>query len=261
MIKKGFSLAEILIALGIISIIATMGISIANRGVERAYDIYYYSAYNAISSAFDSAEIEGVVLAYDDTLLSSQPFINSVLQSLSAKNINGSNTNTVTFDTPSGISYSISRFYLDEEDDVKKHDSTDIKHHGEYLISANVPRKKTKNITTNRLCFIYKVNSEHGFIVPVDAIEGSVSCTATKAFANRTDLLPFYVDDGKVGRRTPAENGTTEYKKRIYGSLRDTYCKVHGSLTISGGTKTIIDCSGKTPSQTGSIMYANPRNL
>lgn len=56
--QQGFSLAEILIALGIISIVATMGFSISKKGIERAYNQYYHTGYVGIQTALASAQRE-----------------------------------------------------------------------------------------------------------------------------------------------------------------------------------------------------------
>ena len=61
-IKQGFSLAEVLIALAIISVIATMGFSIAKKGIADAYQGYYYSGYLGLDTALKIAKKE----IYDD---------------------------------------------------------------------------------------------------------------------------------------------------------------------------------------------------
>lgn len=55
----GFSLAEILIALGIISIVATMGFSISKKGLERAYNQYFHTGYTGIQAALADAHFSG----------------------------------------------------------------------------------------------------------------------------------------------------------------------------------------------------------
>ena len=57
--KKGFSLAELLIALAIISIIAIMGLNITKKSAENAYNLYIYSGYSAIQSAIADASCRG----------------------------------------------------------------------------------------------------------------------------------------------------------------------------------------------------------
>ena len=52
---KGFSLAELMIVVVIISIIATMGIRISRRGVENAYNYYIYNGYKSLETAINNA--------------------------------------------------------------------------------------------------------------------------------------------------------------------------------------------------------------
>ena len=54
--QKGFSLAEILIALAIISVISTLGFSIAKKGIEDAYQGYFFSGYNGMYTALNIAK-------------------------------------------------------------------------------------------------------------------------------------------------------------------------------------------------------------
>ena len=54
-LEKGFSLSEILIALAIISVIATMGFSIAQKGIANAYQGYYYTGYLGMNTALNIA--------------------------------------------------------------------------------------------------------------------------------------------------------------------------------------------------------------
>ena len=57
--KKGFSLAELLIAMSIIAVIATMGFTISKQGVENAYNLYWYTGYKGIQDAISGASDEG----------------------------------------------------------------------------------------------------------------------------------------------------------------------------------------------------------
>ena len=61
-IKTGFSLAELLIGLVIAAIIATMGMSIAKKGIENSYDAYIYTGYKGITDAITEANANGNTL-------------------------------------------------------------------------------------------------------------------------------------------------------------------------------------------------------
>lgn len=58
-IKSGFSLAEVLISVGIISVIATLGLPIAQKNIDQAYNKYVYTGAEALSLAIADAEIRG----------------------------------------------------------------------------------------------------------------------------------------------------------------------------------------------------------
>ena len=68
-VKSGFSLAEVLIALAIISVIATMGFSIAKKGIANAYQGYYYAGYQGMDSAIKIAVKEIYVDTYQFLIL------------------------------------------------------------------------------------------------------------------------------------------------------------------------------------------------
>ena len=55
--KKGFSLAEVLISVGIVSVIATLGFSVARTNLDRAYNMYVYTGAKYLSDAITDAEI------------------------------------------------------------------------------------------------------------------------------------------------------------------------------------------------------------
>ena len=65
-IKKGFTLAELLISIAIISIISTMGIVISKKGMDKAYDYYVYNSYKSISSAIGDAISNNYKIDDDD---------------------------------------------------------------------------------------------------------------------------------------------------------------------------------------------------
>ena len=58
--KKAFTLAELLLCLGIIGVISAMGLVIAKHGTDKAYNLFYYNGYinlyNAIADARSSSD-------------------------------------------------------------------------------------------------------------------------------------------------------------------------------------------------------------
>ena len=55
-INRGFSLAEVLIAVGIASVVATLGFSVAKRNLEQAYKGYVFNGYNSLQMALLDAK-------------------------------------------------------------------------------------------------------------------------------------------------------------------------------------------------------------
>ena len=56
--KIGFSLAEILVCVAIIAVVATLGFSITKQSVARSYDLYIYNGYVSILNAFNELLIQ-----------------------------------------------------------------------------------------------------------------------------------------------------------------------------------------------------------
>ena len=117
--KKGFSLAEILIALGIISIISTMGITIARKGIDRAYNLYVYSSYKGIQEAINIANAEandsdgGLITGKGRLGTTEEPciFISSLLQTLRVTNFTVQE-DWAQFETPNRVTYEIHESFL-----------------------------------------------------------------------------------------------------------------------------------------------------
>jgi prepilin-type N-terminal cleavage/methylation domain-containing protein len=57
--KTGFSLAEVLLTLAIVSIIATIGFTMSRKGIEKAYNGYIYNGYNSLTIAIAEANARG----------------------------------------------------------------------------------------------------------------------------------------------------------------------------------------------------------
>ena len=55
-VKNAFSIAEILISLTIVSIVASMGFSIAKKGIADAYQGYFYTGYVGLDTALKIAK-------------------------------------------------------------------------------------------------------------------------------------------------------------------------------------------------------------
>ena len=254
--KNGFSLAEVLVALGIISIIATAVFSITKRGIEKAYDYYVYTGYKAISDAFALARNDGTNLIYSSGTNNSANFGNFIKEILNGEDIPQVSSNDVfRFKTNNGISYNM---YV----------VGDSEHTGTiFEIKMQIPSNKwvdnNGNIQTKKTaCFRYAESDELiDIIVPY---ESSLLCESSYGnLATRKDLLPFYLDDGRVGRTIP--NGTTvSYEKRkslsfseIVPNLYNTGRPEENELINLG-----INCPYGNPTRNnGAIRLANPRKV
>lgn len=216
--KRGFSLAEILIALGIVAVIATMGFTIAQQGIARAYDMYIYTGYKGISDAMSEAFANGLeippagedITEEDDNGDSFAGFIANILNSTEFV---AENADSFRINTPNNIRYIFSRSNL----------GTEI-----YSIRMDVPAKRTRNNDgINTVCLLYRP-SVIGILVPVPDIDPA--CTTTiRNIMTRQDLLPFYIDNGTVGRvnvfAARPNDPASAYTPRTFYSISEALCR------------------------------------
>lgn len=224
--KKGFSLAELLIAMGIVSVVATLGFTIAKRGIEDAYDLYVYTGYNGIATAIGHAQGRNILVTENEA-----DFFDDIRKTLGASGSGGS------INAPNGINYTFTKT-------VGTH----------YSLKMEVPSVKKNGKSRNTICLNYAPEEDWGILVPLDIKN---VCTSTiKDVRKRADLLPFYVDDGYVGRRLPQNN--MKYKPRTIVSAETAICTSIGSLEVSGAT---FDCTGVTKKgeSKGKIRLTHPR--
>ena len=275
--KKGFSLAEILIALGIISIISTMGMTVAKRGIDRAYNLYVYSSYKGIHDAINIANADATQdgnngLNYDSPFGTNDditPYFNSILSSLSASEENIPPAgNSIRFSTPNGVRYWIFKSTCDDGN-CDGDTSLNPDHHANYVIEVTIPQRKTRNSSTATYCLLYQTNTLHELLLPINTgidDEHNVVCTTSASLqnlANRRDLLPFFVDKGVEGRVLPNENGDLEYHRRNFISFQRAYCQIFAE-DISYNNATVIDCAAPPAdfeSGLGTALLVSPQNL
>ncbi len=251
--STGFSLAEVLIALGIISVIATLGFTISKKGVERAYDGYIYTGVSSISAAIAdaNANIEEVK---EDNFIDNLPEYSEYIRGLMNAGVNG---NVIT--APNGITFELSEFGEYSE-------SGEAPFQQAILIKMTVPIKKRGNQTSSEYNLLYLPNTEYP-LIPYNPETRDL-----EPIADRPDLLAYYRDDGRVGRYDPMTN---LYNPITYGSFREIACAAHGTITLpnfiqsnnrGGGNgvpaapapRTVLNCNG-VPVQGGSVILENPR--
>jgi prepilin-type N-terminal cleavage/methylation domain-containing protein len=236
--KNGFSLAELLIAIGIISVIATLGFSVAKKGIDKAYNLFIYTGYKGINTAILDANAHGFFL--DSSGTTSANFYNHVINLLSGTG------NSANFTTPKNISYSFR--YIGQSKDPVTNINKMV-----YYVEMNIPCKKTSTKSSNKICLAYLPQDEYGILIPFD--EDSGVCKSDIDLTERIDLLPFYIDDGLVGRSIKDRG----YVPRDFYSVKDAICEIYtGNIGYPG--KTFFTCSAGTKTA-GVLKVVDPRKL
>lgn len=82
---RGFTLAELLLCIGVIGIVSAMGMTVAKIGTDRAYNLYYYGAYENLYNAIADAKAKNI----EDNLA----IMNHVNNVLSKSNLVANNSN------------------------------------------------------------------------------------------------------------------------------------------------------------------------
>lgn len=261
--QRGFSLAEVLIATAIAAIIATIGFTIAKKGVARAYNLYvyagYYGMYQAIADATSGKGFQ-IQSCGNNLSTSSCDFTKHIYSILSGRDEHVV-TNGIEFTTPNKIKYKIYYYGkrpVELEQDIGTQelnpdgtpmtnpDGTAVKNVAEYRIMMKVPSAKTKTSSTKSICMSYQPDSAYKYLlIPFanDANDGNCSQSdAINDIATRKDLLAFYLDDGLRGRKI---EGT--YRPRYFRNALQAFCRVFDNKILGGsasGSKVnLINCS------------------
>lgn len=245
-IKKGFTLAELLISIAIISIISTMGIVISKKGMDKAYDYYVYNSYKSISSAIGDAISNGYSYNIENQ------YFAKYLQSLFSSQLS-------VFDSVSDNNFAL--LYL-KNGVVYKFNKTNKGHIRILLPSAN---------SKGRILDFYldPEHYEYGLIpASNEAYNNSLSVL------NRIDLLPFTIDDGETGKIASHFNTYTSnfdapayldpYHKAIERySYKDAFCNLYDDYDkkIFDYAEFEIDCGSVNPSKKGVLRLLNPKKV
>lgn len=232
--KLGFTMAELLLCIAIIGIVSAMGMTITKKGTEKAYNLYYYTGYvnmyNAIADAVATGEDNYVLGAGTPALVKHVAKSFDIEEDEIVANGNGG-----TLNLPNGIRY----FFTNYEDNYVR-------------IIMQVPTLKT--------------GQNNGISAPVELyyirdIQQLVpSFQMGIPIQDRRDLLPAYIDDGKVGRNNVMNRSSWQYQRPVYGSYKDAFCSIYGAGKVIAG---IINCStgftNISAGRTGVIKIADPR--
>lgn len=262
--KLGFSLGEVLLALGIISIVATMGYTATKKNVENAYDLYYYTAYKGLYEIIEDAKKNGIAIHHNEHW---QPgTMKNFLDFMAERIVGGNHIEGSRIVTASnGISYN----FIDSN-------SGDIE---DFFIHVRVPAKRTADNSEGNMCLYLRQHDNGNFaLIPTEDSFDYLGCPTSKDFQKRTDILPFYLDDGITGRNSLANNNIT------YSNFNETFCNVHNSYaqitnvggrfaqyelnirenTQSGGyspSHRVINCDGNTGENNRLLRLGKPRRL
>ena len=227
--KKAFSLIEVLMVMGIIAVVTAMGFSISNKGVERAYNLYWYTGYSAIASATYDAIMHDKFDREHPNLCS---YANHLKKLMKAESYSCLSTNA-EFTAPNDIVFKI------EPESVTGN-------RGYYKITMTIPKPKIRGTFPNETVFIFNLN-DPGYIYPSNSVpDGYMNLNS------RVDLLPFYVK---------TEN--PQNIKTFFG-FREAYCKAGKPSIANMGAVANISCTGITPNQEndqGEPISANPRKV
>lgn len=255
--KKGFSLAEVLIAVTIAAIIGTLGFTIAKKGIARAYDRYIYAGFYAIDLALKDAtffvkdnETEAMQLSecFDrgtvgiDSIENPDAndtcyFTQRLYDILDGRNKHGSN-NELDFAVANGIRYSITlRNALTQPN--RDGDVAAKYPRNTYNIVMTVPTVKTRNGNTRNICLGFVEN--HSYTPPSQAAavrenilvpyydaactQGLPANNFVRDINERIDLLPFYIANENTGK---VVNGA--YVPRRFHNAKQAFCTAIGNI-------------------------------
>ena len=243
-LKKAFTLFEILIVLAIIAVLTVMFMTISKKGLESAYNTYYYASYSAIYDAIQYSYARNADPNLSDKIDyywvgKAHGFSKDASNNTIAKK---KTTGTITYPaTSNGIQFTINNSGT------------------YYTITAVIP-SANGNVSAQ---YYFYPNINNGILVPYKAGE-------IKLY-QRKDLLPFFVDDGIVGRdmtyidkdKDSKELTIDEYdnwdnNKRLYDSFDSIYCSLEN---VSPTIKTLIEKNSCSGSKKGIIRVANPKKV
>lgn len=310
--KRAFTLAELLLCIGIIGIVSAMGMVITKHTTDKAYQLYYYTGYINLYNAIAEAKLQGATNATEtmskamdllkvDNTTSASAGINVAsncdLNLLTFKAVSYANddiyhmkdnlgTGTMQIDprpgvpgnpTPQPTRPTLPKIPIPETPETPEiptnpenptlndavttaecangitysyniplnveNSSTENTMYKNVFITMRVPAAKTRTndgFQEVRLYYSYDSNT----LIPLAPEEGSTA----PDLQTRRDLLPAYIDDGKVGRNNVVDRTNFTYEKPIYGSFKDAFCSLKGTGYEEkyGSDITVISCATDT---------------
>lgn len=262
-IKKGFSLSEILIALGIVSVVAVMGFSIAKRGIDRAYDMYIYTGYKTLVDSVAYLNTKEITADND-------VFFEELAKLLDTEDEGVGGSHILV--NKNGVEYHFINPMI-TDGYFKSYEVYFVVPTSSFSIQGTIYNK-----IMFQLLYYYTpggvniIIPEHDRVYYLQNGESYSEITEEQApdknamsLLNRKDLLPYYIDNGLRGRYI---EGT--YYPKTYYSFREAYCRSDLSFKNE-----ITEVTQKVPSRAswncndingvnsdpGSIILENPRKL
>lgn len=196
-LRNAFSLAEILVVVAILSVIAIFGFKIAGDGIDRAYNDYIYTGYEGLNVAIKAAEEAGKNVG--------DAGFNKYIADLLGGTYN-MQSNTIT--APNGVSYRYNPPIMNRPS-----------HH----FQMQTPKRRDDGSTVNNTCLAYYPDGDYNLLLPVRT---TGDCVTDLDIQQRPDLLLFYFDDGIAGRTIGGN-----YNPIQYYTVRDAVCSKYGSIT------------------------------
>ncbi len=229
-IQRGFTLAEIILSVGIIGIVSAMGLMVSKYSTEKAYNLFYYSGYISLYNSLLEAEAQKEGQSNTDILAGVARYLDSNVKTLPSP-ING---NDKYIKTSNGI-----QFYFR---------STGLDDNSYIYLTMEVPQPKTRtNNGKASVVLMYTKVDDISYLIPVDTMNDV-------KLQERRDLLPAYIDDGIVGRADA--NG--QVRAIAYYNYKQAYC----AMTSNKSIDSVISCTGvtgKPSAKEGVLKVRDPR--
>lgn len=224
--RNAFSLAEILVVVAILSVIAIFGFKIAGDGIDRAYNDYIYTGYEGLNVAIKAAEEIN-----SNGIKDSEPDFYRYLTQIFDAVMEGD-----TIIAPNGVRYII-RGEIPANSDI-------------YYFQMQTPKRRANNGSiVNNTCLAYYPDGDYNLLLPVGT---TGACLTDLDIQQRPDLLLFYFENDIAGRTI---NGV--YNPIQYYTVKDAVCSKYGSITG-------YDCEGITKNnnlENIPLKYAHPKRI
>lgn len=263
-LNKGFSIAELLIVMAIISIIAFMGINIGRKNIEKSYNYYFYNTYKSLTLAIADAVSNGVDLTTpppegSDDL---KPFFKHVSKILGAENSLRIVDGVYQMDCLNGVKYFLAG---DDSNDKILHISIRVPYSTHVVNGVSYSHKD--------VYLLLDFDNLHYGLIP----SSQANFANSVSLLDRIDLLPFTVNDNETGKvireQDCNDNGDcspiapkfVNDNARQIGvySYKDAFCQLYDSLedypSPVEGVEFKINCpQSNTQKTTGAIKMLDP---